>query len=126
MVALPKNSFNMATQSKQKLDHNLFIAGGLTTLVITISAILNLNNPNSFYTLLFFLPVPLYFLYQATIRLGQLLTDLFNIDQKEKLFFGEFNFKEFFSQSENSFLITSVLFALCIALILYKISLLIS
>lgn len=112
-------------QSKQKLDHNLFVAGGLTTLVITISAILNLNNPNSFYTLLFFLPVPLYFLYQAAIKLNQLLSTYFNTDQNEMLFFGQFNFKDFFSQSENSFLITSVLFALCVALILYKISLLI-
>lgn len=113
-------------QTKQKLDHNLFIAGGLTTLVITISAILNLNNPSSLYTLLFFLPVPLYFLYQAVIRLSQLLTNFFNTDQTEKLFFGQFNFRDFFSQSENSFLITNVLFALCIALILYKISLSIS
>lgn len=113
-------------QSKQKLDHNLFIAGGLTTLVITISAILNLNNPNSLYTLLFFLPVPLYFLYQAIIKLGILLNGFFNTDQTEKLFFGQFNFKDFFSQSENSFLITNILFALSIALILYKISLSIS
>ncbi len=113
-------------QSKQKLDHNLFVAGGLTTLVITISAILNLNNPNSLYTLLFFLPVPLYFLYQAIIKLGILLNSFFNADQTEKLFFGQFNFKDFFSQSENSFLITNILFALSIALILYKISLSIS
>lgn len=109
--------------NKQKLDHNLFIAGGLTTLIITISAILNLNNPNSLYTLLFFLPVPLYFFYLAVIKLGQVLTKFFNTDQAEKLFFGQFNFRDFFSQSENSFLVTSVLFALAIALILYKISL---
>lgn len=114
------------TQNKQKLDHNLFIAGGLTTLVITVSAILNLNNPNSLYALLFFLPVPLYFLYQATIKLGQQLTMFLNTDQAEKLFFGQFNFKDFFSQSENSFLIISILFALAVALILYKISLSIS
>ena len=114
------------TQNKQKLDHNLFIAGGLTTLVITVSAILNLNNPNSIYALLFFLPVPLYFLYQATLRFIDFLNNFLNTDQAEKLFFGQFNFKDFFSQSENSFLIISILFALAIALILYKISLSIS
>ena len=115
----------MAATKKQVLDQNLFFLGGLITLVLTISAILNLSSSNNLLTLALFLPVPLYFLYLTFLKLRNFLRLVFNIDQSPSPFFGHFSIKEFVSQSDWDFLITIVLFALAVALVLYKISLLI-
>lgn len=112
----------MASSNKQIFDQNLFFLGGLITLVLTISAILNLTNSNNLLTLALFLPVPAYFLYLSYIKLKIFLGKAFNIDQVETRFFGRFSIKEFISQSDWDFLVSIILFALAISLILYKIS----
>lgn len=115
----------MAATKKQVLDQNLFFLGGLVTLILTISAILNLSSSNNLLTLALFLPIPAYFLYLSFLKLRNFLRQVFNIDQVPNRFFGHFSAKEFISQSDWDFLVTMLLFALALFLVLYKISLLI-
>lgn len=112
----------MATLSKQTLDQNLFFLGGIITLILTVSAILNLANPNSLLTLLLFLPVPLYFLYLSYFKIHDFLKKFFNIDQVPQHFFGQFSIREFVSQSDWDFLVTLIIFSLVFAVSLFKIS----
>ncbi len=93
------------------------------TLVLTISAITNLANPNNLLTLALFLPVPIYFLYLTYLKLHKWLKYLFNLEQAPQAFFGPFSIKEFFVQSSWDFLVSLILFSVAAALIMYKLSL---
>ncbi len=104
------------------LDNHLFIIGGLVTLVLTLSALLNLNDQNTQITLLLFLPIPLYFLFLFLKKILNLIHVFLNLYQKPSLFFGEFSLKEFFQQTDSLFLVTIVLLSLLVSVVMYQIS----
>lgn len=104
------------------IDNNLFIIGGLVTLVLTLSAILNLNNPNSLLTLVLFIPIPIYFLFLFFKKTLNSFHKFLNIQQKQSLFFGEFNLKEFLLQPDTHFLVTIILISLLASILMYQAS----
>lgn len=109
--------------SKQTLDRNLFFFGGLVTLILTVSAILNLSNTSNFFTLILFLPVILYFGYLGLVRLRKNLKVVFNLNLLPHRYFGEFSFREFLLQTEWPFLVSLLLLSFAFFLIMLKASL---
>ena len=108
---------------RQSVDNKLFFYGGLVTLVLTFSAILNLSNSGNFFTLILFLPVIIYFAYLSFQRLRKYLKTIFNSGILPHRYFGEFSLKEFLLQTDWEFLASLLLGALAFFLVMLKVSL---
>lgn len=106
------------------IDNKLFLIGGLTTLVLTLSALLNIDNRNTFISLLIFLPIPIYFIYNGFKKTIRQIELTFSKHLSKNSFFDTFSFKEFLMQSEPIFLITAILISLSITILMYQTGLL--
>ncbi|OGD83147.1 hypothetical protein A2572_03820 [Candidatus Collierbacteria bacterium RIFOXYD1_FULL_40_9] len=112
----------MTNQPENNLDNKLFLVGGLITLVLTFSTLLNLNNKNAYISLILFLPIPLYFISVGLKKIIIQTEKLFSNKLENNIFFDSFDFKEFFSQSEPTFLITLFLLTVSITILMYQTS----
>ncbi len=108
--------------SRSFIDGALFVYGTIVALGLTVSIFTNPQSPLNLLSFLFFLPVAIYFLAEITgkiIHLAQRLVNQGVFHQN----YSHFSFGEFFNQTQASFLVNLILFALAFALVLFRFSL---